>query len=235
MNSFAILQALIFEPRKAFNELAGRPRFLFPMLLTLVGTAGLIYWYYQVVDLEWMMDRQLRASAFTRDMPEQQMEEAIRSAGGNPVATGAVSAVTTALLLAAAYALVSLYYLLASKITNVQRSYRQWFAFAWWTSLPTLLTVITGAVVLLTATTAQIEDADLRALSLNSLIFNKSPGDPGYTALAYMGVPELLSIWLAILGVKVWSGRSWLFSAIFTLLPAAVIVGCVLLFTMGRS
>lgn len=235
MNSFAMLQALIFEPRKAFNALAERPRFLFPMLLTLIGTAGLVYWYYQVADLEWMMDRQLRTSAFTRDMPEQQMEETIRAAGQNPVVTGAVSAVTTAIGLTLIYALVSLYYLLAGKVTNVQRSFRQWFALAWWTNLPTLLTVITGAVVLLTATTAQIEEADLRALSFNSLIFHKSPGDPGYVALAYVGLPELLAIWLAIFGVRVWSGRSWLFSLVFTLLPAALIVGVVLLFTMGSS
>ncbi len=95
--------------------------------------------------------------------------------------------------------------------------------------------MITGAVVLLTATTAQIEDADLRVLSLNSLLFHKAAGEPGYAALSYLGLPELLSMILAIVGVRVWSRRGWVFSAIFTLLPAALILGCVALFTMGRS
>jgi hypothetical protein len=53
--------------------------------------------------------------------------------------------------------------------------------------------------------------------------------------LTSIGLPEILSVYLAMLGVKVWSGRSWTFSAIFTLLPVALILGVVGLFLMGRS
>lgn len=235
MNSFGILQALVFEPRKAFAAIAERPRILFPLLLLIIGTAGLTLWYYLVVDLAWVTDQTLRAGGSARRLTEEQIANLAKTAGEHPGAAGAAAAVITALLLPLMYLLMSVYYLLAGKITNVQRSFRQWFSFVCWTSLPTLLTVITGAVVLLTATTTQIADTELRALSLNSLVFHKAAGDPGYGVLNYIGLPELLTLYLATFGVRVWSGRSWIFSSIFALLPAALIVGAVLLFTMGRS
>lgn len=235
MNSLGILQALVFEPKRAFTELAERPRILFPLLLLLAGTAGLVFWYYQVVDLAWLTDQQLRARGSARQMTEAQLEAVVKAASENAGITGVVAAIVTALALTLAYALVSAYYLLAGKITNVQRSFRQWFSLACWTSMPSLLTVITGAVVLAMATSTQIQDSDLRVLSLNSLLFHKAQGEPGYALLSYVGLPELLSMYLAIMGIRVWSGRSWLFSAVFALLPVAVIGGIVAMVVMGRS
>jgi hypothetical protein len=232
MSSLGILQALVFEPRKAFAEIAERPRILFPLTLLLIGSAGLVFWYYQVADLAWVTDTQLRSNS---QMTEEQIQGMAKAASENPGVAGAVSAVVTALGLAIVYSLMAAYYLLAGKITNVQRNYTQWFSFTLWTSMPSLLSVITGAVVLLTATTTQLADADLRALSLNSLIFHKTAGEPGYAALSYVGLPELVMCYLAVFGVKVWSGRGWLFSTVFALLPSAIIAGIVALVAMGRS
>jgi hypothetical protein len=235
MNGFGLLQALVFEPKKAFAEIESKPRVFFPLLLLIIGTAGLTFWYYQVVDLAWMTDHQLRAGGSARRLTEEQIATLARAAGEHPGAAGAVSAVVVALVLPLIYALMAVYYLLAGKITNVQRSFRQWFSFTCWTSMPSLLGVIVGIVVLLTATSTQISDSELRALSLNSLLFHKAQGEPGFAALSYIGLPELLSMYLAVFGVRAWSGRSWLFSAVFALLPAALIAAIVALFVMGRS
>jgi Yip1 domain len=235
MNSLEMLQALVFEPRKAFVALAERPKFLFPLVALILGTAGLVLWYYRVVDLEWFTDRQLRASSFAVRLSEAQIEAQIKSAAARPGVTATIATITTALGLIIGYLLVSVYYLLAGKVTNVQRSFRQWFALACWTSMPSLLTIIPAAFVLLTATSAQIDQSELRVLSLNSLFFHRTFGEPGFTLLTSIGLPEFLSVYLAMLGVKVWSGRSWTFSAIFTLLPLTLILGVVGLFLMGRS
>lgn len=235
MNSFVILQALIFEPKKAFAELAQRPRVLFPLVLLLVGTCGLVFWYYQVADMAWVTDRQLRTSSFTSQMSDQEITAAAKAASQRPGVSGAIASIVTGLVLVLVFALYALYYSLAAKVTNVQKGFRHWFAFTCWTTLPSLLTSITGAVVLLTATNMQIAESDLRVLSLNSLLFHKAPEDPGYTLVAYMGLPELLTLLLATVGVRQWSGRSWTFSAIFILLPLALIGGVVAMFTMGRS
>ncbi len=235
MNNLGILQALIFEPRKAFTEIGERPRFWFPLLALIVCTSGLLFWYYQVVDLEWMTDQQLRNLSFAAGMTEEQIQERARAAGANPLAAGISTAIITALASVFAYLLVSAYYLLAGKVTNVQRTYRQWFALTCWSALPSLLTVIPAAFVLLSATSAQIDQAELRPLSLNALIFHRAAGEPGFTALSSVGLPEILSVLLALVGVRTWSGRSWLFSAVFVLLPVVLILGVASLFAGGGS
>ena len=45
MNNLALLSALVFEPRKAFDEIAQRPRFWFPLLLLIAASVGLSVWY----------------------------------------------------------------------------------------------------------------------------------------------------------------------------------------------
>ncbi|MEJ0098868.1 MAG: hypothetical protein WDO12_03660 [Pseudomonadota bacterium] len=40
MSNWEILQALVFEPRKAFAEIAERPKFWFPLLVLVI--AGLV-------------------------------------------------------------------------------------------------------------------------------------------------------------------------------------------------
>jgi hypothetical protein len=179
MNSFEMLQALVFEPRKAFAALAERPRFLFPLVALIIGTSGLVLWYYQVVDLEWFTDRQLRSSGFASALTEEQIETRVKAAGERSGTAAAFATISTGIGLVIGYLLVSVYYLLAGKVTNVQRSYRQWFALSCWTSLPSLLAIIPAAIVLLTATTAQIDQAELRVLSLNSLFFHRAFGEPG--------------------------------------------------------
>jgi len=235
MNSIAMLQALVFEPRKAFAEMAERPRVLFPLLLLIVATAGIALWYYRVVDLEWMTDQQLRNSGIAKALTEAQIEEMVKRAGEN-AGRGAIMAVlATAFGVVIVQLITALYYLLAGKITNLQRGFKQWFAFACWTALPSVLGVIPAAWVLLTATSAQISQGDLQPLSLNSLFFQRAPGEPGYTLLLSINLLQFLSLYLAAVGVKTWSGRSWLFSIIFTALPFVLIYGCWAFFALGRS
>ncbi|MEN9705088.1 MAG: hypothetical protein RLZZ393_967, partial [Pseudomonadota bacterium] len=117
------------------------------------------------------------------------------------------------------------WYLLAAKVTHVQRGFRQWFALACWTSLPTLLTTIPAVFVLATTTNGQIENGALNPLSLNELLLHRHMGEPGYSLLVSIGPLQLLAWWLSWVGVRHWSGRSGLFSAVFVLLPPLVIYG----------
>jgi hypothetical protein len=115
MNSLSLLQALAFEPKKAFAEIAGRPRFLLPLVLLVVASAGIVFWYYQVVDLEWMMDRQLRTSAFTSQLTDAQIETQVKAASTNRGMQGAIATVATALGVVLVQLLYAAYLLLAAK------------------------------------------------------------------------------------------------------------------------
>ena len=232
MNSFALLQALAFEPKKAFAALAERPRVLFPIVLLVVATVGILFWYFSVVDMPWLLDQARSGSQRAGRMSEEQ-RRTMRALLPAILKWG--SLVTGAIWVVALRLLEALYYMLAGKITNVQRSYKQWLALAAWSSLPSVLGAIPAAVVLLTTTTTQFSQSDLQTLSLNALFFHRAFGEPGYALLSQVGLPDFLSMLLAVLGVRVWSGRSWLFSTVFALLLSAVILGLWAAFTMGRS
>ena len=73
MNNFAVLQALAFEPRKAFAELDALPRFWWPLLVVAIASAVVNYWYTAAVDLEWLADIQLRANPLTQNMTSDEL------------------------------------------------------------------------------------------------------------------------------------------------------------------
>ena len=56
MNNLALAGALATAPSTAFAELRERPRFWFPLLLVVLTTAAIVYWYYSIVDIEWLKD-----------------------------------------------------------------------------------------------------------------------------------------------------------------------------------
>jgi hypothetical protein len=162
MNNFAVLQALAFEPRRAFTELDQRPRFLWPFLLVALSLVVINVWYTAVVDLEWLTDLQLRSSALTRNLTSAEIERLAARAAETRGVSMVTGAIGTVLVLAIIILLSGLYYLVAGKITGVDRSYRHWLAMTAWTTTPTLIVALASAVVLLTASSNQISKGDLQ-------------------------------------------------------------------------
>jgi hypothetical protein len=225
MTNLSLLQALVFEPRKAFTELDARPRFWWAMLVLAIASGLLTAWYTAVVDLAWVTDLQLRASALTQNMTEAEIERLATETAkrrGMQVVLGSIS---TAVVIVIVMLLSGLYYSLAGKITGVERSFRHWMALTAWSSMPTLLGLIPSALVLLTASSAQIPQGALQPLSLNELFIGRAVDEPGYTLFSSITLFQFLALYLAALGLKVWSGRSWLFSLVFTALPLVLIFG----------
>lgn len=236
MSNWSILQALVFEPRKAFAALRDKPVFWFPLLALMLATFVVQLWYLTKVDTAWLTDMQLRSSALVRGaLTDQQIQERAAMAAGRAGLSAGIGSVGGALAVALVMAVSALYFSLASKITNVPGSFRHWFSMACWTAMPTLLAVLPAVFLLATATTTQIPPADLQPLSINALFLDLKMGDPGYTLFTSMNLTSLLSIWLAAVGVKEWSKRSWLFSVVFVALPTVLLYGIWAYFALGRS
>lgn len=225
MNNLALTQALAFEPRRAFTEMDARPRFWWPLLLVVLATAALSLWYMSVVDLEWLVDQQLRQSAAAASMTDEEIARVARAAASQRGLRMGVGTAITMVAVAIFLVLTAVYYLLAGKVTGTERSFRHWLALASWSALPTALALIPAGAALLTASSNQISQESLQPLSLNALYFDRQPGDPGYALLSNLNLLQLVSLYLAAFGVKVWSARSWLFSIVFTGLPYVLIYG----------
>jgi hypothetical protein len=121
--------------------------------------------------------------------------------------------------------LYALYYKIAGQVTGVSRSFRQWFSLNCWTSLPQVLATLPGLLVLMATTNRQVGQSILSPLSLNELFFHRTMSQPGYAFLTSVNLVLLASLFLAVLSVRLWSGRSWFFCTVFTLLPTALIFG----------
>lgn len=230
MNNLQMIVALATAPRRAFDELARKPRWLFPFLLLLGSTLLLTIWYYSRVDLAWIIDEQLRNNPRAAALSEAQRAQMATAMNPAVVMWSSVIAVVVVLILVRL--LEATWYTLAGKVTNVDRSFRQWFALANWTGLPAVIAVVPASLALLMAGSSQIDPGVLQPLSLNELFFHRKIGEPGYQLLSNLSLLGLVGAALAIIGVKTWSGRSWVFACVFVLLPVAVIFGTWAFFTL---
>lgn len=223
MNNLALAGTLATAPSSAFAELRERPRFWFPLLLLTLTSAALFYWYYTVVDIEWLKDSLFGHNPKFEAMPEEQRAAAMGAVNRTTMLWGSV--VGSLVAIPVVMLVNALYFLVAAKVTKQPQGFRHWFAFTCWSSLPGLLGTVVAAIILLLSTNGQISPSSLQALSLNELVFHRPVGSPGQALLDTLAIPGFMSWALMIVGVHTWSQRSWLFSSIVVLLPVVVIYG----------
>lgn len=223
MNNLALAGSLATAPSSAFAELRERPRFWFPLLLITLCAAGMMFWYYSVVDVEWLKDLMFTNNPKVQALPEAQRAQSMAMVGRNTLLWGSTIGVLFAIPIW--FALQSLYLLLAGKVTRLPFGFKHWFSFSCWTLLPALLNTVVAAIFLLISDTHQMSPGVLQPLSLNELLFHRPFGSPGQTFFEALTIPGFLSWILMIVGVRAWSQRSWMFSAIFILLPIVLLYG----------
>src|SRR5262245_55062072 len=220
MNDIALTVALATAPSSAFGELRERPRFWFPLLLIVLTTVAVVYWYYSVVDVDWFKEMMFGNNpAVEPDKRAAVMGMMTRTT----LLWGSV--VSIFLALPVTLLVTAVVWLIVAKITKLPLGFKHWFTFACWTSLPIVLGNLVAAVLLAIADTTQISPGVTQALSLNELVFHRAMGSPGANLLGALGIPAFLTWALAIIGVHVWSQRSWLFSVLFVAVPVALFYG----------
>ena len=228
MTNSQLLSRLFSSPRRFFEELSESPRFALPMWLILLVTVGTVVWFYSVADVKALIEQQLAANP--------QMTDAQRDAAARFMNRGiltASSGIGVVVILFVFRLLEALYYRIVGKFSGLSRTYRQWFAFAWWTAMPGLVGAIPTIIVLAFSPASQLDAAAMQPLSLNSLFFHFKPGAPGYQATTNISVVMLLSIALTMYGMRIWSKRSWLYSSLVTLTPAILLALVVFLSVKG--
>jgi hypothetical protein len=222
-SNLALSVALATTPSSTFVELRERPRFWFPLLLVVASTVALIYWYYSIVDIEWLKDAMYSNDPNMRKLPEAQRAAAMAALGRNTFLWGSV--ISTLFVLPIFMLLQALYLLLAAKATKLQPGFKHWFALGCWSALPLLVSTVVSALFLIISNNAQVSPSVMQPLSINELMLHRPIGSPGYAMFESLSIPSVWSWILMIIGVRTWSQRSWAFSAIFILLPIVVLYG----------
>lgn len=230
-NNLSLSVALATAPSSAFEELRERPRFWFPLLILVVSTAALVYWYYSIVDIEWLKHALYGNDPNMQKLPEAERAAAMAMLGRNTLLWGSV--VSTIVVLPIFFLLQALYLLLAAKVTRLPQGFKHWLALSSWSGLPLLLSTVISALFLIISDTPQISPSALQPLSINELVLHRPIGSAGYALFETLTIPGVLSWMLMIIGVRAWSQRSRAFSAIFILLPIVVIYGVWSAFAFG--
>jgi hypothetical protein len=225
MNDLALLTSLVTSPATTLNSIRERPRFLFPLLVVMIITAGMIYWFYSVVDFEWLKHQLFDNAPQFQKLPEAQRAQAMNFVSRNTMMWGGM--IGAIIGIGIAFVLWAACLLLAGKITGVRFKFEQWFALACWTALPAILlnNIIAALIILTSNDSSQLMPDSLQPLSLNELFFHRAMGQPGQSLLSALGLANLWSLGLTALGVRLWSQRSWLFSLLFVLTPNVLIYG----------
>jgi Yip1 domain len=218
MTQLQILAALITSPRRAFVELEKNPRFAVPMLLLLAANIGLIIWFYSTIDIDAFINRTLVA----RGLNAAQRATAAGFMTRNTLLGSAVIGGIIGLFVV--QVVEAFYFFFIYEFLDVRRSFRQWFAFTWWCSVPTLITAAAAAVMIGFNRSPGSLDV-LSPFSLNALIYHFDPEDSGYSLLNSISLVQLLSLVLMVIGARTWSQRSWTLNAAVVILPRLVIYG----------
>lgn len=224
MGEFSRLMAVFFEPKKAFGDIAERPRWLVPMLIGIVAGLALIYVFNSHIGWEPMLRRAFDTNARVQQLTPEQRENAFNlQLRIVPVASyvGAVLGPPLIFLLGGAIILG-----IVKGLLGVPMRFAQVFSVMTYASLPRIIYTGLSIVVMFLKNP---EDFDIQ----NS--FASNPGafmDPQTTSKFLYTVAsqfDFFSFWVMLLtatGLKAAAGKRMSFGgALFAVvLPWAVYV-----------
>jgi len=216
--AFAQLTQVFYEPSAAFAALKERPRAWLPLLLLYAGSIGILVWYFQTVDWDWMM-----SNTFPPDMPAEQREAAAKAMSrGVMMGMSIAGAVVATLLIFSVY---GLYYWLAGKLASMEIGFKSGFSLAVWAALPSLIGMPLMALQIATGKgQLALERADM--LSLNFLLVHAAPHTPWVGIASAFKLTDIWIIMLSTIGLRTWTGKSTSTCAIIAALPYVLIYGC---------
>jgi hypothetical protein len=223
-SSLAIAMNLFTSPSMAFASLKARPRSWLPLLVLLGGYAIVNFLYINSVDLGWFMEQQLAANPA---LTEQQRAEAVAQAANvSPAFYGSIGVVSTTVLVSLVLFLVSLYYTVVSFVSSDGVKLKQWWAFACWGTLPSVLGMAATIVNLsLSDARFMLQDA-INPLSFGNLLGIERTTATPVVARILLGL-DLFSVWslaLSAIGYQLYTGKSFVKSVLVVLGPLALVV-----------
>lgn len=219
MNQISAMFRMFYEPGASFRDLKERPASWLPLVLTIVLSMGVFYWFYATVDFSWLVERMMSAQPDLK--PEQR--EAMQAAMTREIM---MYSTLIGVLLATPgfFAIHAVYLLIASKMIDGGLNFVNSFHLAVWSSVPGLLAFPLMALQVATGH-GQVGMEDLNMLSLNFLIAHQPIGAKWASFFNSLSVPHFWSIATATIGLKVWTGKSAASCFTIAVLPYAVIYG----------
>ncbi|CAH0202880.1 hypothetical protein SRABI118_01784 [Massilia sp. Bi118] len=210
---------LMLDPKPTFARLKDRGGAWLPLLILIALSIGIMYWWISTLDFGWLVEHMVASQPKASPEVRAAMEKFMTPT--SMMWSSGIGAVVGTLV---ALALSALYYLVASKIIGAPIGYGKWFGFSVWTSVPRLLTIPLSAVQIATSN-GRLAPEDLNMASLNYLVFHLPMTNPWASLVGSIDLTMFWSIALAVLGLKVWTGRSTATCVTIAVLPYLIVYG----------
>ncbi len=220
---FNAMTDMVASPGKAFDQIKLHSSwFWWPLLISIVLAAGMMYYYFSWVDFSWFVEETIRA------MPVEQRAEAAEptrqfmqqgptswmSAGGVVIGSFVI------------YAIMGVYFHLANKLTtSADLSFGQWFSFSVWANFVSIFGTLAAFAYIVMSDTNQVSAEALQVTSFNALFIKASIGDAWYNIASSFSLINIWIIALMTIGYTRWTGATMMKSAIVVLLPWVLVFG----------
>jgi hypothetical protein len=223
------LIGLFIEPGKAFASIEKKSMIWLPLILSMLGGAALLFFYYQQVDFAWLQDKLIVG----KEMDPAQREAALKFMSKNTLVI--MSLIGALIGPPIVYAITALYYLMVAKVGDIPAGYVKWFALAAWASVPNLLGLVLGFIQIALSEHGRLAPNQLNPLTLNQLFFHIDLNLPWASLLDSINVCSVWTIILLVIGFQAFSKKSRVASIAIVLAPIVLILGVMAIFAARQS
>lgn len=213
------LGRVIIEPAPTFARLKEKPNGWLPVLVSILLSAAIFYWWTATLDYGWLREHMIAAQPDMKPEAQQAMAKFL-SPNSMLITTVGGSVIGTLVVIA----LSAVYFLIAARAIGSQIGYGKWFAFVAWTSVPRLLVIPLMALQIATSH-GQLAPEDMNMVSLNFLLFHLPSTNHWASILNSIDLASFWTIALASIGLKAWTGRPTGTCFTIAVLPYVVIYG----------
>jgi hypothetical protein len=217
-SSVGAFTTMFYEPTKTFQELESKPRGWFPMVLLMASTMALMFWYFSVVDFDWLLEQMFAG------LPSAEEREQAKKFMSKNVLMGSMLG-STLIGLPLIFAVFGLYLMIVSKALSHGISFGKGFAIATWSSVPAVLLLPLGAMQILLASSGQFEFSHLNPLSLNQLVFHYDMAHPLAGVMDALSLTTVWSTVLTVLGFETWAKVKRSTALLVVLVPTVLVYG----------
>lgn len=227
-NPFQAISETFFRPNGVFRKLATTDNWSWvPFFILMSMSLVPVYLYFQTIDFDWYRN-------FIADMQLGDVSPAEKEAFTERMTQGFVMWSTIVSVFLGVIILNAIY---AGYLTFMARNdeksvqgFTDWYGMTWWTALPSLLTSFAALLVLVMASTHEIDPASLSPLTF-TWIFGLTP-DSAFYNIGQFRLDMLWSIYLTAVAIGQWTSfsnkKAWLVAAA----PVTIIYGIWLVFVL---
>ncbi len=222
-SAFNAMMDIFASPGKALDEVRQHMSWLWwPLLISILLSAGLFVYYYGWVDFPWLVEETIR------QIPAENRAESVDAIRKfmQPATSTWTSAIAVVVMTFIIYTIQASYFHLVNKlITGADIGSGQWFSFSVWTGFVSVFGALAAFVAIFMADSNQMPTQDLQVFSLNSLFLHLDSGEPLFTWASSLTLINFWTWFLMSIGYARWTGAEMVKSTVIAVLPWAVIFG----------